>query len=71
MGPDGRRAGEVILNLYQGEEMIRARASLTADQYEQADKAHMTFGKYIKVIGKLQPGYQPRGLTISHFELLP
>lgn len=71
MGPDGRRSGEVILNLYDGEEMIRARALLTADQYLDADRAHMTFGKYIKVIGKLQPGYQPRNLTISHFELLP
>jgi len=71
VGPDGRRAGEVILNLYQGEDMIRARALLTAEQYKEADKAHMTFGTYIKVIGKLQQGYQPRNLTISHFELLP
>ena len=72
MGPDGRRSGEVILNLYPPEEeMIRARALLTADQYIEADKAHMTFGTYLKVIGKLQPGYQPRNLTISHFEVLP
>jgi len=72
IGSDGRRYGEVILNLYpRDEEPIRARAMLTADQYEQADKAHMKAGAYIKVTGILQPGYQPRNLTIRHFELLP
>ncbi|MDO6435712.1 hypothetical protein Q4E93_34175 [Flavitalea sp. BT771] len=70
-GPDGRRAGEVILNLYKDEDTIQARAYLTADQYVEADKAHMSFGTYIKVIGTLQPGYQPRNLTIRKFELLP
>jgi hypothetical protein len=72
MGTDGRRSGEVILSLLTADgEQVRARASLDADQYEQADKAHMTDGTFVKVKGKLHPGRQPRHLSdIQSFELL-
>lgn len=72
MGPDGRRAGEVILSLLTSDgELVRARAILTADQYEQAYKAHMTEGAFVKVAGKLHPGRQPRQLSdITFFELM-
>jgi hypothetical protein len=72
MGADGKRAGEVILSLLTPDgEQVRARASLTALEYEQADKAHMTDGAYIKVTGKLHPGRQPRQLSdIKSFELM-
>ncbi|PSL29863.1 hypothetical protein [Chitinophaga ginsengisoli] len=71
LGPDGRRAGDVILNLYQEDEIIKARASLTAEQYIQADKAHMTPGAYIKIKGKLNSGNQPRNLSdVIVFELI-
>lgn len=71
LGPDGRRAGDVILNLYQEDEIIKARVSLTAEQYIQADKAHMTPGAYIKIKGKLNPGNQPRNLSdVIVFELI-
>ena len=72
MGPDGRRSGEVILSLLTSDgEQLRARASLSADQYAQADKAHMTDGAFVKVKGKLHPGRQPRLLSdIQFFELL-
>ena len=72
MGADGKRAGEVILSLLTPDgEQVRARASLNAQQYEQADKAHMTDGAYIKVTGKLHPGRQPRQLNdIKTFELM-
>lgn len=73
MGPDGKRAGEVILRLLtaDGDELVRARASLTAEQYEQADKAHMKDGAFVTVTGKLHPGRQPRQLSdIKSFELM-
>jgi hypothetical protein len=72
MGPDGRRAGEVILSLLTSDsELVRARANLTADQYEHADKAHMAEGAFVKVAGKLHPGRQPRQLSdIKSFELM-
>lgn len=72
MGSDGRRAGEVILALLMKDEgeLVRARIDLTADQYEVADRAHMTSGAYVKVAGKLHSGRQPRWLTdISRFEV--
>ena len=73
MGDDGKRSGEVILRLLtpDGDELVRARANLTTDQYELADKAHMTDGAFVKVAGKLHPGRQPRQLSdIKSFELM-
>ncbi|MCX7112258.1 MAG: hypothetical protein NTX45_19450 [Proteobacteria bacterium] len=72
MGENGRRSGEVILALLLQEgESIRARASLSAEEYEKADKAHMTEGAYVQVAGKLQQGRQPRQMSeISRFELI-
>jgi len=72
MGQDGKRSGEVILSLLSPDgEQVRVRASLDAKQYEQADKAHMTDGAYVKVAGKLHPGRQPRLLSdIKYFELM-
>ena len=73
MGEDGKRSGEVILRLLtpDGDELVRARANLTADQYKLADKAHMTDGAFVKVAGKLHPGRQPRQLSdIKSFELM-
>lgn len=72
IGNDGRRSGEVILNLYQGnDEIIRAKTSLDSTLYFEADKAHMTQGAYIRVKGKLNPGNQPRNLSeVSLFELI-
>lgn len=72
MGQDGKRSGEVILSLLSPDgEQVRARASLNAEQYDQADKAHMTDGAYVKVTGKLHPGRQPRQLSdIKSFELM-
>lgn len=73
MGPDGKRAGEVILSLLSPDgEQVRVRANLDATQYEQADKAHMQDGAFVKVTGKLHPGRQPRQLSdIKAFDLMP
>lgn len=71
IGPDGRRAGEVVLNLYKEAEIVRARVNLTPDNYAIADASHMRANSYIKVKGKLRPGNQPRSLTeVSLFELI-
>lgn len=64
-GPDGRREGEVILRLQprDGDELVRARVILNADQYAEAIEAHKTENAYIAVRGKLQDGRQPRALS--------
>jgi hypothetical protein len=72
MGQDGKRLGEVILSILTPDgEQVRVRANLDAQQYEKADRAHMTEGAYVKVVGKLHPGRQPRQLSdIASFELM-
>jgi hypothetical protein len=71
IGPDGLRSGEVVLNLYQEAEVIKARITLNAEQYRQADRAHMTPGAYLRLKGRLHPGNQPRILAeLSGFELI-
>lgn len=71
IGDDGLRSGEIILNLLQEDEIIKAKTILNSEQYIKADKAHMTSGAYIKIKGKLHPGNQPRNLTdVSLFELI-
>lgn len=72
MGADGRRSGEVILSLLLPEgEQVRARASLSSDDYSKADQAHMTDGTYVKIAGRLHPGRQPRQLNdLRSFELI-
>ena len=72
MDDEGRRAGEVILALLLSEgESVSARVRLSAEQYQQADQAHMTEGAYVQVTGKLQPGRQPRAMTeLSQFALI-
>lgn len=71
IGQDGKRQGDVIFNLYQEGEVIKAKAYLNADQYMMADKAHMNYSSFIKLKGILHPGNQPRLLdAISSFELI-
>jgi hypothetical protein len=71
IGIEGKRHGDIILNLYQEDEIIKARVTLNSDQYILADEAHMNPGTYIKVKGKLHPGNQPRSITdLDIFDLL-
>lgn len=72
MDDGGRRAGPVMLALLLPEgEVVRANVNLTADQYAIADKAHMTEGAYVIIIGRLHQGRQPRRLTeVSDFEMV-
>lgn len=69
MGIDGRRSGQVILNLLLEDEVVRAQVNLTSEQYQIADRIHMTEGAYVIVSGRLRPGRQPRRLDdISGFD---
>lgn len=73
MDESGRRSGDVILALLLPDEgeTVRAKVSLSADDYGKADTAHMTNGAYVRVTGRLRPGRQPRQLTdVSYFELI-
>ncbi len=71
LGNDGNRSGEVILNLLQEDEIIKAKTILSSAQYVEADEAHMTSGAFIRIKGKLNPGNQPRNLTdVTLFELI-
>lgn len=73
MGDDGRRSGNVVLALLlpDGGETVRARMLLDADDYDKAYRAHKSNGAYVRVVGRLMPGRQPRLLTqVSAFELL-
>jgi hypothetical protein len=67
---DGHRAGEVILNLFQPEtnEVIKARAMLTTEQYALAIEAHREGLALIEITGTLKSGRRPRELSeISQF----
>lgn len=73
MNPDGRRSGEVLLSLLlpDEDEAVRARVVLSAEDYRKADQAHMTNNAYIRVVGRLRQGRQPRQMTdVSRFDLI-
>jgi hypothetical protein len=73
MDDDGRRSGDVILALLLPDEgeTVRAKISLSAEDYERAITAHKTNGTYVRVVGRLRPGRQPRQLAhVIQFELL-
>ena len=40
VGGDGRRSGEVVFSLLKDGEQVRVRASLDAEQYQTAMRAH-------------------------------
>lgn len=71
MDADGRRSGAIVLSLLQEGETVRARTSLTADDYILADKAHMSSNAYVRLTGKLRAGRQPRQLVdLKSFSLV-
>ncbi|MEM7181522.1 MAG: hypothetical protein AAF518_11460 [Spirochaetota bacterium] len=71
IGSNNQRHGEVILNLYHEDEVIKAKVYLDTEQYLIANHSHMSSDKYIKIKGILKPGKQPRKFTeISDFTLI-
>jgi hypothetical protein len=70
---DGRRSGDVMLAILLPDEgeTVRAKLSLDAGDYEKAITAHRSNGAYVRLVGRLRPGRQPRQLTnVTRFELL-
>ena len=68
-GEDLFRAGEVVLQLFDGTDAIKAKAMLTTEQYKAAITSHEKT-QYVKVKGVLRPGRQPQILDkITIFEL--
>jgi hypothetical protein len=68
LGEDGRRFGEVMLYIFHEDEILRARVTLTADQYAIADEAHMN-GTMVVLNGTLRRGRRVHRVTeIQSFE---
>lgn len=67
LGSDGRRFGEVTLNLLLADDdkLIKARTSLSADLYAQAIRAHEASGSFVSIKGTLSAGRQPRQLDFD------
>lgn len=62
-GESGSREGEVVFTLFEGNELVRAKASLTAEQYQTAYEAHNPTRPLI-VSGQLSRG--PRVSRLSN-----
>lgn len=62
MNNDGRRHGEVILDLLEENDVVRTRVTLDADQYAEADQAHMS-GKPVIVKAELHRGRRVHRLS--------
>jgi hypothetical protein len=68
LGEDGRRFGEVILYLFNEDEILRARLTLKAEQYAIADQAHMN-GNMVVLKGTLRRGRRVHRITeLESFE---
>lgn len=68
---DGTREGEVILTLFDDDELVRARASLSREQYRVAYEAHNPTRPLV-VTGQLHRGPRvSRLLQVTSVERLP
>ena len=56
VGGDGRRSGEVVFSLLKDGEQVRVRASLDAEQYQTAMRAHERGDAYVVLRGVLHRG---------------
>jgi hypothetical protein len=63
LDPNEKREGEVILDLLVDGESIKAKANLNVDHHRLAHQAYGEGKSYIRVVGLLHPGNQPRRLT--------
>lgn len=70
-GEDGRRFGDVRLNILIGSSVVTAKVTLNAEQYLIAHESHITQGSYIMVSGTLLPGKLVRVLdSITDFKII-
>lgn len=73
MDDTGHRSGDVVLSLMlpDGDGLVRAKASLNADRYATALRAHETDGAFVQVKGRLHAGQRIRQLThLKSFEII-
>jgi hypothetical protein len=67
---EGRRSGEVTLSVIHQDEILPTKANLSADEYEIADRAHMS-GLMVSLKGNLHLGLRVNKINdISDFKLL-
>lgn len=70
LGDDGRRSGDVMLYVFNEDEILRARVTLNPDEYAIADKAHME-AAFVLFKGVLHRGRRVHRIThIEDFQLL-
>lgn len=70
LNTDGRRHGEVVLDLLFENELVRTRVELSPDQYADADEAHMS-GSPVIVKGELHRGRRLHRLSnVTQFKLV-
>lgn len=67
---DGRRSGEVTLNVFNEDEVVRVRVDLDAEQYKDANTAHMN-GSLVRIQGVMSPGNRIHRLSqLQSFTIL-
>ncbi|HEX5244271.1 MAG TPA: hypothetical protein VFW23_13495 [Tepidisphaeraceae bacterium] len=69
-GEDGTREGEVVFTLFDDEELVRARANLTREQYQIAYQAHNPT-RPLLVAGQLHRGPRISRLHVAAIEVVP
>ncbi len=69
IGPDDRRFGEATFNLLIETEIIKAKANLTADQYQEAIIAHGRGNAYVMIRAKLSLQPKAKLHNIIEFKL--
>lgn len=67
---DGTREGEVIFTLFDEDELVRAKASLSKEQYQVAYEAHNPT-RPLAVAGQLHRGPRVSRLQVTKVETLP
>lgn len=69
IGPNGSRSGEVVFNLLIEEEIVKAKANLSVEQYSDAIKAHQRGRAYVMIKAKLQLQPRARLENVTEFRL--
>ena len=70
-GPDEPMEGEVFLDLLVDGESVKAKAYLVPEYHRLAHQAYASPKPYVKIVGLLHPGHQPRKLTsVTEFVIL-
>jgi len=69
MGFDGKRSGEIVVNLLIETDVVKTKMNLNSEQYQYALRAHEKGGAYVKVKGILHRQARVGRLDITDFTL--